>query len=153
MLHLNGWFGEIRCTTKRSLPHVRRNAAPAKAKNQTAVLSAYRTSNYPKCCAPSPMSGSGKLRRSIESVHERQLWAEFARSIFVPLSYLTLALFGHLRCALRERPVLHFGSSPLLPLAQSHNAAFSCCCHFTLPAHEGLCFCYRTIGRSDSRVV
>jgi len=37
---LNGSFGEIRCTAKRSLLHARRNAAPAKVKNRMAVLSA-----------------------------------------------------------------------------------------------------------------
>jgi hypothetical protein len=38
MLHLNGWFGEIRCSAKRLLLHVQRDAAPAKAKNNVGFV-------------------------------------------------------------------------------------------------------------------
>ena len=37
--------------------------------------SALQSSSVAKCCAPARMSALGKLRRSIESLRERQLWA------------------------------------------------------------------------------
>ena len=40
-----------------------------------AVTSALQSSSVAKCCAPARMSASGKLRHSIESLRERQLWA------------------------------------------------------------------------------
>jgi hypothetical protein len=44
LLHSNGWFGEIRCTARRSPLHSRRNAASAKLGNPMSVLSALPTS-------------------------------------------------------------------------------------------------------------
>jgi hypothetical protein len=38
-----------------------------------------QSSSVAKCCAPARMSASGKLRRSVESLRERQLRAGYAR--------------------------------------------------------------------------
>ena len=50
------------------------------------ALSALQSSSVAKCCAPARMSASGELRRSVESLRERQLWAVRVRQIDADLA-------------------------------------------------------------------
>ena len=85
MFHLKGWFGEIRCTAKKSLTHVRGNAASAKTRNRLAVLSAHCEFAEHQILQLQPMSAMRDASASFEYTRERQEWAVRAATIWIDL--------------------------------------------------------------------